>query len=88
MGTLKTKVESIVETRLPGATVFLEEIPLSDRLSGHVIWEGFNAMNARERQKQLRRAIREGLTPEEELQLSVVLALTPTEWHGIMEEAA
>ncbi|WP_395141166.1 hypothetical protein [Armatimonas sp.] len=87
MGTLKNKVEQVIQARFPGAQMLLEEVPLSARLSGHVIWDGFDTMNARERQQVLRQVLHTSLTPQEELNLSVILALTTTELDGILEAA-
>ena len=88
MGILKEKVERLIQKELGGSDVFLEELPQTERLSGHVIWKGFDEMTAIERQRHLRRMLRQMLTPEEEGSLSLLLALTPAEWDGIREEAA
>ncbi len=88
MEELKRKVELIIQQHFHGADVSLEEIPHTKRLSGHVLWEGFDGMTALERQRELRRTLRHDLEKEEELQLSVLLTLTPAELDSIMEEAA
>ena len=87
MGTLKNKVEQVIQAHFPGAQTLLEEVPLSARLSGHVVWNGFDNMNARERQQTLRQVLRAALTSQEEQGISVLLALTATELDGILEAA-
>jgi acid stress-induced BolA-like protein IbaG/YrbA len=79
MGTLKSKVESLVKDNLKGATIFLELIPQSEKLSGEVVWDGFYGKSQHERQKELRSVLRRELTEEEQRSLSIILTLTPAE---------
>jgi hypothetical protein len=79
MGTLKSKVESVVTGGLRGAAVELEEIPELEKLSGYVSWPGFLGKPQRERQRELWRLLRDELDAEEQHHLSAILTLTPAE---------
>lgn len=86
MATLKDKVDALVTTYLPGATTELEEIPLLEKLSGQVVWEGFSGKLQRDRQRELWSVLRNNLSPQEELALSAILTLTPEEDRTFQEE--
>ncbi len=87
MAELKTKVESIIHYYFPGSEVILEDVPLSDKISGYIVWEGFQEFLGYERQQRLRAALRQGLNREEELRLSMLLTFVPAELHAIREAA-
>lgn len=79
MGTLKTKVEQIVQETFPGAILRLEFTPLNEKLSGEIVWGGFAGKNQRERHQLLYGVLRAQLTPQEEQGISMILPLSPAE---------
>jgi acid stress-induced BolA-like protein IbaG/YrbA len=74
-----TKVRSVLRKAFPEATVDIGSIKGSERVSGHIIWTGFDEMDQLERQRRVYRVLREGLKEEASL-VSLVLAYTPDEW--------
>lgn len=86
MGNLKEKVERVIGEALPGATTELEDIPLSEKLSGFVIWEEFAGESHRERQRTLWKVLREKLDAEEQLGLSAILTVSPAEIASLKSE--
>jgi hypothetical protein len=87
MENLKRKVESLVAAEMGGASVELEVVPLSEKLSGFVVWKGFYGKPHRDRQRELWTILRQHLTREEQLMLSAVLTLTPAEEKTYSEES-
>lgn len=56
--------------------------PVEQRLSGLIIWRGFEGISSLDRQRRIRQLI--SLLPQEEqLSFSVILAHTPDEMHAI-----
>jgi hypothetical protein len=87
MGNLERKLEEIIQSGLKGATLELEWIPQSEKLSGLVVWDGFYGKTQRERQKELMMIVRNELTEEEQRSLSIILTLTPAEDKTYREES-
>lgn len=56
------------------------------RVGGLLVWDGFIGREQIERQRALWRVLREYLTPEEQLQVSAILTLTPEEMTGARAE--
>ncbi|MBC8104745.1 MAG: hypothetical protein H7Z41_19395 [Cytophagales bacterium] len=86
MENLKEKVERVIGEALPGATTGLEDIPLSEKLSGFVIWEEFSGESQRERQHTLWNVLRKRLDAEEQLGLSAILTVSPAEIASLRDE--
>ncbi len=55
------------------------EIAGPRRVGGLVVWEGFAGQDHLERQRAMWKMLRAELTPEEQLQVSALLTLTPEE---------
>lgn len=70
-------------TELLGQHFTLGEVELEiagpRRVGGLLVWDGFVGREQIERQRTVWRVLREHLTPEEQLQVSAILTLTPEE---------
>ena len=79
MATLMQRLEQALASRFEGAQIELKRYRQKNRVGGSVIWDGFEGQAQIDRQTELRRAIDAGLPPEEQLQVSFILTLTPDE---------
>jgi len=74
---MEERVKKILDTELPGAVVSLEQFPGS-RLTGSVVWDGFEGRDDVDRQQELRKILRENLG-DEALQVGILLTYTSRE---------
>ncbi len=77
--TLMTKVRRLLESRFPGSDVKLERATPSSKVVGTLIWAGFTGRDQIERQRAVREVIRGELSVADQLALSAILTITPTE---------
>ncbi len=54
---METELKEFLELALPGSIVSLERSPVSERVSGSIVWSGFADLEMPERQKLLREKI-------------------------------
>jgi hypothetical protein len=73
------KLTRVFGERFPGSVAELERTAFAERVGGSLIWSGFEAVEQIDRQRQISRAVREGLAPEEQLKVSAILTFTPDE---------
>ena len=85
MGTLKTKIETIVAEHFAGASTDLEIIRQSQKLSGSVVWDGWRGKTQTERQRQMGAMLRQRLSPAEQQYLSAILTMTPAEVNALRD---
>lgn len=83
MEELKEQVEQIVTAEFPDAQIELEEVPLAEKLSGHVVTEAFAGMEQRERSRILWNVLRQHLSAAQQQMLSAILTLSPAEYRAI-----
>jgi hypothetical protein len=79
MAELIDKVRLVLRTRFPGSVQELEQEGTDDRISGFLLWPGFEADEQLERQKRVNQVLREELTPDERQRVSMIFTLTPEE---------
>lgn len=73
------RVRSTLEGAFPGAKIDLEQASPSDKIGGTLIWDGFENMEQIDRQRQLAKVIREGLSREDQLRVTAILTFTNAE---------
>jgi len=73
------KLTRIFSERFPGSVAELEQSAFAERVGGSLIWSGFDAVEQIDRQRQVNRAVSEGLAPEEQGQVTAILTFTPDE---------
>lgn len=85
MVSLMSRVKRVLASHFNGAEVTLKRYTPGTRIGGQLVWDGFEGEMQIDRQVQLRRALRDGLTPEEQAQVSFILTLTPHEAASLAE---
>lgn len=80
MDPLVEEIEGIFRRELPGSEPALETLAPSTKVSGYLVWDGFDGKEQTERQSSVRRVMRQYLAPEDLVRVSLVLTLTPHEW--------
>jgi acid stress-induced BolA-like protein IbaG/YrbA len=72
------RLKALFESEFPGSEVELEAAG-SHRVGGLLVWDGFIGYEQLERQRRLRDVLKANLSPEEQLQVSAILTMTPEE---------
>ncbi len=78
-------VQHILSRRFHGAQVEADRFNGAERISGHIVWEGFNDLDQVDRQRQIYQVLRQELGPEA-TQISIILAYSPEEWAAMHED--
>ena len=73
------QVDVLLRRKFPNATTELEFSPDSSKVTGLLIWDGFEGEEQLERQKRLWKVIRAHLTPGQRQHVSAIFTVTPTE---------
>jgi hypothetical protein len=79
MEKLIARVKDILAKEFGDATVELEQAQPARKVAGSLVWSGFEGMEQIERQDRLWKAIEKGLAKDEQLQITLILTLTPRE---------
>ena len=79
MARLVRRLQALFHTHFPGAMAELEQATPLKKVGGFLVWEGFEGAEQIERQRRLRKVIRENLSPQEQEQLTGILTVTPAE---------
>ena len=77
-------VKSVLAGSFPGAQIDVDRFGGSERVGGHIIWQGFEDLDQVDRQRQVYQTLRRGLGAET-THISLILAYSPQEW-AIMHE--
>ena len=80
MERLKQELEQWLPEQFPGAKVDFDSIHSSSKLSGILTWKGFRGLEPIDRQSLLWKAIRARFNREDQLNISILITLTPTEY--------
>lgn len=73
------RLTRVLREAFPGATVRLDKVSSSDKVSGFLVWNGFGGVDQIDRQSRLWQILRARLSAEEQMKISAVLTLTPSE---------
>jgi hypothetical protein len=79
MATLHKKVIQVLRREFGKVTDALEQVPSTGRVTGVIISPAFNKLDDGARQRRLARALKAGLTKEEESNVGPIAVLTPAE---------
>ena len=74
------KVKALLQERFLGAEVDIEPLPYSERVSGYLIWNGFEDLEQVDRQDLVISWLRQQLGAEAR-RVSVILTYSPNEYH-------
>jgi stress-induced morphogen len=81
---LKDKIREILAASFPGIVIDELEKPSAEgRLTGVLVWKGFEGKEQVERQKQVWDVLRSELTKKEQGSISMIITLTPRELKSI-----
>ena len=80
MERLKRELERWLPEQFPGAEVSLELGRPGAKLSGILSWKGFDGLEPIDRQLMLRHALRDHLSREDQVRISIIIALSPAEY--------
>jgi hypothetical protein len=80
MGEVEDRVAEVIEKNFPDGRSHLAVIPMSGRVGGYVVLEGFDDLDQKERQDKLWSVLRHALKPEEQLGVTMIFTLTPHEF--------
>jgi hypothetical protein len=76
---LKGKIQALLTQNFPNARLMLDESKPLNKVSGMLIWGGFDGMEQIDRQSKLWRVLRSNLSPDEQLKITAILTMTPAE---------
>lgn len=79
MAELQGKVEQLLTENFAGAQTELETLPDLEKVSGFLIWPGFEGLDQLERQRRLWELLRRRLGRAEQRNVSALLTVTPDE---------
>ena len=79
---LSEQVKTNPESRLPGSRVNVGLWHGARKISGHLIWDGFEGEEQIDRQRRLHDVLRAELGPDAQ-PVSVILTYTPTEYEAM-----
>jgi acid stress-induced BolA-like protein IbaG/YrbA len=79
---LSEQVRGILESRLPGAQVSVGLLHGARKISGHVVWDGFEGEEHLDRQRMLQDLLRVELGPDAQ-RVSVIFTYTPAEFDAM-----
>ena len=75
----RNKVSQLLVRSFPDARISIDEAKPSKKLSGIVVWPGFDGLEQVDRQSRLWKVLRSKLSPEEQLKITAILTMTPAE---------
>ena len=75
---LAARVNAILIQEFPGSQVDVGKFYGAERVSGEIVWDGFEGLDHLDRQKRVHEALRRGLGAEA-IGVSTILAYTPHE---------
>lgn len=77
---IEQQIKEVLERELPDSLVEVERNPDTEKIGGHVIWQGFAGNTSLRRQKQIFIVLRRVLRPSVEREISFIFTYTPTEY--------
>ena len=73
------QVDALLRRKFPNATTELELSPGSSKVTGLLIWDGFEGEEQMDRQDRVWKVIQAHLTPKQRQHVSAIFTVTPTE---------
>lgn len=75
----KERVKTLLEERFPGAAIQVDASPYSDKVSGYLVWGGFEDLEQIDRQDLVISWLHQRLGTEDR-SISVILTYSPNEY--------
>ena len=79
-------VKRALRSNFRGAEIHLKRLSAGRRVGGSLIWDGFKGKPQIDRQTKLRRVIERALPPDQQVEVSFILTLTPDEEAVLAEQ--
>lgn len=86
MDQVMEKVSEALRRNFPNSTTELEVSPEFEKVTGFLIWNGFEGEEQIDRQRRVSRALHAQLDPAELGKLSAIFTVTPSELAVIRED--
>ena len=80
MERIKNALEKWLPQDLPGAQVEIDPLRRGFKISGIVVWPGFDGLEPIDRQHILWDKLRARFSPEDQLRITILISLTPAEY--------
>ncbi len=87
MEELAEEIRALIENRFEGAQVDIEPIS-AYKVSGTVLWDGFDEYRQSDRQQMLWDFLRDNLSPQQQMGIATLLTFTPVEVEEMQETLA
>jgi hypothetical protein len=79
IGSFKRKLSKLVGGQFPGAKVSLDQAKPAEKVGGMIVWDGFEGMEQVDRQNRLWKVLRANLSRDEQLMITAILTMSPSE---------
>ncbi len=76
------RVKKSLEERFPGAAIKVDSSPYSEKVSGYLVWDGFDGMEQIDRQERVIEWLDQRLGAEAKL-ISVILTYSTNEYQAM-----
>jgi hypothetical protein len=76
---VKSRIDELLTRRFPGSSAELEVYPETHKVGGYLIWDGFEAIEPLDRQRQLHQVLREEIGKNYRSEVTSIFAMTPAE---------
>jgi acid stress-induced BolA-like protein IbaG/YrbA len=74
---LRKKISKVLRQKFPDARVSLDQP--GERVSGMMVWKGFEGLEQLDRQDRVWKVLRAKLSRDEQLRIAAILTMTPLE---------
>lgn len=82
--TFPAHLTTLFEEHFPGSALHLDQAT-APRIGGFLVWDRFEGVSQRERQRKVWSVLRDNLPVEDQRRITAVLTLTPLEQEAILE---
>ncbi len=80
MEQLKSALEEWLPQQLAGAMVEIDPLRRGFKISGIVIWQGFDGLEPIDRQSMMWKKLRAHFSREDQLRIAILITFTPAEY--------
>jgi acid stress-induced BolA-like protein IbaG/YrbA len=77
---LKSELEDWLPQQMPGAQVEIDPLRRGFKLSGIVVWQGFDGLEPIDRQSIMWKQLRAHFSREDQLRIAILITFTPAEY--------
>lgn len=85
MESLKLELEQWLPQEMPGVQVNIDPMRPGDKISGIIVWKGFDGLEPVDRYRLLWQKLRSHLSREDQSGISILITLAPAEFAVLRE---